>query len=770
MNPMESSSGHPQSPVAHSLRAISFVVLAAVATVRPLIPESYDSAGTSISQAIDALADPLPVRTLIIDLVILAATAAWLLSFAFDSAIRYRKTGLEAGLGLLLVASVASCLTAGNKRLAINATVDWICLPILTITLVQLIQSRAHRRILLAAIVASAAVQAAQCYEQYYVGFAETIAQYESQREEFWARQGVELDSTTVDAFERRLRAREASGFLAHSNVTGSYLVLCTFAGLSMLAGGRASSGSTDKASSTLARVVAMAIVGAIGFAIWLTGSKAALLGGAVAAVMAGLIYWRREWIDRNRRLFFWGSWAAVALGAAAVIGHGLYHDSLPGWSLTFRWQYWKASAEMIADHFWTGVGRENFGRLYTMYKDIASPEEVSNPHNFVVQAMAEWGVAGLSGIILLMIRVTWREMETSTRKEDIDRRGTNADSESIHSLLQLVLVGGSVVVGRALLLGTSDENYMYYAAVTTTLIWFPAVVAFHFHGTANSVSSASALPRIFLGAGLAAFVLQDMAGFAFFVPASATTFFALLALWIVPENPVPTTVQERSGWKGGRLRWIGAIAAVGIVVTVAFAEVVPVSRSNRFLAEARQMSSSAREMRNDPAAVTAAFMRAAEADRLDPTPWIELARWQASIPGQDPLSPALSALERAIVRDPHNHALMRRRAQLMGVLAGVTGRAEDYIAAVQSAQAALRLYPQDPAGIARLADAEYAAGQATGSKPMLESAANHYEEALALDGRRLSWETIQRLRPRELEAIRRKLEQTRQLMDKPQS
>ena len=75
----------------------------------------------------------------------------------------------------------------------------------------------------IAAILASASVNAVQCYEQYFLGFAETIEQYEAGKEDFWAKQGVDLNSTTVDAFERRLRAREASGFFAHSNVAGAY-------------------------------------------------------------------------------------------------------------------------------------------------------------------------------------------------------------------------------------------------------------------------------------------------------------------------------------------------------------------------------------------------------------------------------------------------------------------------------------------------------------------------------------------------------------------
>ena len=104
---------------------------------------------------------------------------------------------------------------------------DWLCLPVLTIALVQLMHLRSQRSLLLGAVLASACVQAGQCLEQHFVGFDETLEYYESIKEDFWARQGVDPDSPKVDAFERRMRARESAGFFPHSNVTGSYLVMC---------------------------------------------------------------------------------------------------------------------------------------------------------------------------------------------------------------------------------------------------------------------------------------------------------------------------------------------------------------------------------------------------------------------------------------------------------------------------------------------------------------------------------------------------------------
>ena len=91
------------------------------------------------------------------------------------------------------------------------------------------------------------------------------------------------------------------------------------------------------------------------------------------------------------------------------MIGHGLTWGHLPTASLDFRWQYWRASAPLIADHPLTGVGRENFGRHYLAYKSIDSPEEIRNPHNLFVEATAEWGALGGAGLLALLLAGSWR-------------------------------------------------------------------------------------------------------------------------------------------------------------------------------------------------------------------------------------------------------------------------------------------------------------------------------------------------------------------------
>ena len=57
------------------------------------------------------------------------------------------------------------------------------------------------------------------------------------------------------------------------------------------------------------------------------------------------------EWITSRRMRAMAFGWGIVIGGVLATIAHGLHQGSLPGTSLSFRWAYWSASSELIADH-----------------------------------------------------------------------------------------------------------------------------------------------------------------------------------------------------------------------------------------------------------------------------------------------------------------------------------------------------------------------------------------------------------------------------------
>lgn len=731
--------------------------------LRPLVSESYDSATTPITEALSGVSDPSPLRTLIFDALILLGMLGWLIGRIVGASRSYRKTGLEWGAVLVAVGAVLSCLYAGNQRLAINGSIDWLCYPLLTISLVQLLRAPWQRHLLVSVVLATACVQMFQCAEQYLGGFEDTIAHYESTKEAFWSRQGVELDSKKVEAFERRMRAREATGFLPHSNVTGSYFLLCGFAffGLAVAVWKRAKDVNDGAAALGL---TVLALVMACG--IWMTGSRGAMISAAAGIAFWVVLRWRRDWLRANRGKAFWLGWAAIGSGVIAVVGHGLYHDELPGASLTFRWQYWTASTEMIADHPLTGVGRENFGRHYLRYKPIESPEEVANPHNLLVQAAAEWGVFGLAGFLLMLWGVS-RVFCFECRSCDTREPETETSANRLWPwTLPLVLV---VVFVRLPLLGSGGASFLYYAGMTTGICWLAGFALLGCGAKAVHRTHIVDLSTFRTGVclGVLAFLLHETINFALFVPGTATTFFALLACCLphrgsaepMSESPNPL---ERWGLVAGVLVGLGVVMFLGIV---------PVARSANNLATARRSMGGYVTSPISQVPTSKAFQQVIDADPFDPTPCLEYARWLAGLSAvpqvrDEALALALDALALALRRDPHSLKLRRLHMQLLMERADAMKSGELYDEAIAVGRASLELYPQDPEGIIAVAEITLRAGTATGRQDWLRAAIADYDRALALNEQRPDSEELHRLREKDVREALSKISDARRYLE----
>jgi hypothetical protein len=557
------------------LETIAFHVLLVIVGLRPLIAETYDSAVTSIGEAISLIAGPSPARTLIMDVAILAAGLLCLTAGAFGPPRpRLRRTGLTIAVVVLSVAAVVSTLSAGQKRLAANASLDWLCGVVVALTLMRLVGGcAARRRVLLGVVLAGAVVQAFECGDQYFTGFADTQRHYEGIREEFWARQGVPLDDPKVALYEQRLRAHEATGFFPHSNVAGSYLVLCAFA-----AGGvvvrrvrelrrrpTVPSSGTDVLHPALGMVAFAVVIGAV----ILTGSRGAIVSAACGALLWVVLAVADRRVARNHRRALLVGWGAAVGVMLVVVLWGLSRGTLPTDSLRFRWSYWQASAEMIAEHPTVGVGRENFGRHYTRYKSIESPEEVANPHNLLVQSASEWGVVGLVGMVVLLVgasvrlttapirRTTAPGTDTATERVEVAggtptgsrKRNQTEPGNAVVALAARLSAWGvgsafavlpALLVVRSLLLGTDDPGFVYYTTVMTALMWVAGWVVF-------VPASAS---RMSVAAGLLALVIHDLINFALFVPGVFTTAFALYA-WAATDD----SSGDEVAWNGRTAR-----------------------------------------------------------------------------------------------------------------------------------------------------------------------------------------------------------------------
>lgn len=810
---------------------VALFVLLCVITLRPTVTESYDSAPTGVGAALRDIGDPSPARTLAIDLAILmcAASVAGVRAIRRSDPQRAVPSGVSApdarrrfpipaallcaGTAVLVLGAVVSTVYAGNRRLATNASIDWICNLVLMVTLAVLVYTPRRRALLIACIVAAGAVQAAQCFEQYSISFDDTWQHYQSIKADFWYAQGVNLDSERVVMFENRIRAREASGFLPHSNITGSVLALAALAGAGVVLAAttalprRSAVEKRTALTERLAPGAAALCVVALIAAIPLTGSRGAV--GAAVVSIAGTTAWivlrrKRRW--SALRTLAWTGGAALLAGIA-VLAHGMYHHSLPSVSLNFRWQYWTASARMIADHWWSGIGRENFGREYLRYKSIESPEEISTPHNLLVQAACDWGVAGAAGLVLLLLGGSWMlarrvdlNAEVGASRSGLPPPGEDgADKSGLGPLqpidwatparwliLRAVPLMAVWPVLREGWIGIFDPGYVYYTTITVTSSWLiPLVATFLALFPADpSAGPKDIKPRLRvdwvtagLTAGLCAFLLHDVINFALFVPGAATVFFAGVACIVArpagfsrqsPTDNRPSGMKQRTSERrvsADNRCWARAgfaVAVIGLVVTGWTA--VPVGRAAWHMREANWT------MEDDlPAGVKYRMVafhlgRAGEVDQLDPAPWLRLAEWHVAARQMIELrdestDAAMRALDEATRRDPRHIRLWRTRLELLRAIAAESGRPQDHVAAVAAARKVLELYSQDPAGHVNLADTLRDGYRAGGDAAWRAEAVEHYREAIRLDGRRLWWEEIRRMSPERKAYVEREIQ-----------
>ncbi len=721
------------------------VVLLAVVGLRPLISERYDSAALDLTRALEEVKDASPATTLLIDGAIIVAAVGWLAVGSIDRDRRYRRTGLEWGTLLLLPATTVSTLFAANRRLAFNGAVDWLCCLLSAIVLIQLLRDRSRIRLALCVVAATGAAQAVECFHQVYYAFPETEALYQQQRESLWARQGVALDSEQVELFESRLRSREAFGFLSYSNVAGAHLVLC---GLMVAALGW----SRRRAGPVPLVGVGAMIAAGIGFSILAgaatTHSRGALAGGAVALVVAGARFACADVWRRNARRVFLLGWIAVGLVALGVVGHGMFHGSLPGRSLDFRWKYWTASAHMAADHPMTGVGSHNFGRRYLAYKTIDSPEEVKNPHSFLVSAATDWGVLGAVGMLALLFGGSRAFCRTGAT---VQTRDIASDEPTRGEALGWgVAIATAIFLPRVWLLGSDDPNHIYFQTMLPLLAWAATFGLLYVFPVGDTGTLATGL-----GFALFAFLLQDTVNFATLVPGTlitATTCFAIAVA--ARRDGIADTTRGRTG---SPIALLGI--AAGLLTVVSAVGIMPSVRANRALRWARR-ATSARDALTYYAAAT-------DVDTWDTTALFESARLSRglAISGHDArtmIDRAIQDIDEAITRDPSDRQLFREKSQCHALRAELTNDHADRLAAVEAASRAVELYPNEPHGRVWLGDLLADLGAATSRRSDLSSAIDQYERALRIDDARPAWERIRRLRPKQRDDISARLEEMR--------
>ena len=343
----------------------------------------------------------------------------WFLANIRKPLFHYRKTFLVMPLLIFTFAAAFASIDAPDKRAAMTSSVTLIAPLLAAILLVQLLDTKRKTRATLAFLLLLAAVMAVYCTFQYFVMNEIMITQYQNNPSTFLNPLGITPGSFQQMLFEHSLMSRDVRGFFTTGNSAGSFLILTLFPTVALIIE------SARKIKVRRRGSVALTILLTTALALILTGLALTRSKGAIAAaILTALLFIAYcllpRFIQKHKKPLLITTIILIIIAASAVITYGIKNDTLPGGnSMLVRWQYWKASARMFADHPINGAGPGNFANFYTHYKPPQALESISDPHNLLLNILTQYGPLGLLALTLAIIIPLAKLYKNGTDKQD---------------------------------------------------------------------------------------------------------------------------------------------------------------------------------------------------------------------------------------------------------------------------------------------------------------------------------------------------------------
>ena len=360
----------------------------ALCVARPLWP----------SESAAAYGDGLPAVMLWLALGVL-----WMLGAIGRPQLHIRADWTDATVLLLLAWHTLAAVVAttrGAPRPAVNMLWEWVGFVLCFLAVRQFLSGRRETRAVLAVMVAIAVGLAGYGLYKKYYEMPQTRAYYYAHRDELFP-----ADAPERKLLEDRLSEPYPRATFALSNSLAGFLVPWAVIYAAIIF-----SPHLRRSQKAVAALPAMVLLACL----LLTRSRSALIATALGAVAAALVQRRsakRNQSPRSGLLRRWqwlsgGVVVVLVLSAGSLLGSDVPRQGIAGAVKSFRYRldYWRASAAMIADHLWLGCGPGNFQDYYTRYKLPHAPEEVTDPHNFLLELSATAGIP--AGMALLAVLV----------------------------------------------------------------------------------------------------------------------------------------------------------------------------------------------------------------------------------------------------------------------------------------------------------------------------------------------------------------------------
>lgn len=617
-------------------------------------------------------------------------------------------------LTLLPLASGAYLAAAGsgNARFAWNLGWQWSAFGFLFLLTRQWLRRAADARMFAAMMLALAAGLSVYAVVDVVLLIPESRAEYQADQEATLRRLGIDpADSASVRHFEDRLRETEPTATFALTNSLAGFLAPSL---VLLIAIAAANFMQREGGRWSITRPLAVALL--LGVVLLFTESRAGVLGtlcgGGLLAVYLSPLGKR---IDPRIVL------GLGLLGVAVLVG-GIASGAAPvekmagvPKSLLYRFEYWQATATMLRDYPWLGVGPGNFQDTYKHYQLPQSSENVNDPHNFIIEIWATSGALGLAmllAVTALFVHRLWRMTRSPAETT------STADQQPTAPLrAHLAAAGVGMVLGSVCrYLDGYEFDWLLLACLSgggLAALWL--LKPWIERGT---------LTVTMVVAPLVALLVNLLAAGGIGVPGVATWVWLLTALALAAAGDT----IERSGAALSR-QGAYALLAGAVLLAIGFHLTVydPVLRSTAEMGDANI----AAQMGHLENAIEHAT-RAAEIDPWDSRPWQFLAgAWHLKMVRYGD-SPALragleQAIDEAIVRNPRSHRLRTEAGRLHLSLYRAQGNRGDLEAAIRFYREATERFPNHALAHAQLAWVLHLAGQD-------EAAREAADRALQLD------------------------------------
>jgi hypothetical protein len=683
-----------------------------------------------------------------------AAAVIWAWSRVRSRNWKIRLSGFDAALWLMVAGHVLSTAvlfrTGGDRRAALNMAWEWVALGVAFFLLRQTVKNpppagektaapstengHVSARQLALIVATIGIVLAGLGIWQHYVYYPQAYEEYRSLQAELDRLQqnpagnagrigeielkleanGVPSDKAGRQQFENRLRFS--------SEPFGPFALANTFAGLLFVAliltgdlfrqvrrpmpGGAA--------VSWIAGLVLLL------YCLVLTKSRTAWVGLMVALVFWGgcLLAGARFRLSRRTVLVGAATGAAVSavlavLFTVAAISHGFDVQVLSEApkSLDYRLQYWKGAMGVVREHPIFGVGPGNFRQHYLRYKVPQASEEITDPHNLILDLWTSGGLPALIGFAGCVIFAFVPFVRRRTSEELSSHLPASAGPPGWAPALAAVAISFLLAVVAPIL---SASGLFDVWQVVLFCCWLTVYALLRRQMGPGLLSAAA------LGGAAFGLVVHLLGAGGIEMPA-VVQLLLVLAVLLFSTRP-----KGASTWDSRKL--VLAIGGIAIVLFMCclLTAWLPVLNSRALVASGDQ----ALLVSGDANRAISDFGAAALRDPFSPEPLEKLAevffsRWQASreTAESNDFAKAIQSLETAIKVDPYNPRLYRRLGEMDLAKFGRGANRSDAQAATEALAHAAERYPNDSSLCALRATALSDAGSVKEAKAQAERA-----------------------------------------------